>query len=61
MKSKEFCLRIAALFGVSNIEQLKEKVKLSPTDGDMRYSRDVFNAAPNIQNSIRIEEIGSLN
>ena len=61
MKSKEFCKKIQALFGVSNIEHLKEKVAISVLDGEMRYNRDVFECALGIRSSIKVDEIGSLN
>lgn len=61
MKSIEFCEKIKVLFGVSTIEQLKEKIKASPLDSRMRYSGDVGERALGIQDSIKAEEIGSLN
>lgn len=61
MKSKEYCQKIMPLFGVSTIEELKEKVNQSPLDEKMRYSEDYFNCALGIRDSIKVEEIGSLN
>ena len=61
MKSEEHCRKIMPLFGVSTIEELKEKVKQSPLNGKMRYSGDYFERALGIRDSIKVEEIGSLN
>lgn len=61
MKSEEYCQKIMPLFGVTTIEALKEKVQQSPLDGKMRYSGDHFNRALGIRDSIKVEDIGSLN
>ena len=52
---------IMPLFGVSTIEELKEKVKQSPLNGKMRYSGDYFERALGIRDSIKVEDIASLN
>ena len=52
---------IMPLFGVTTIEALKEKVQNSPIGGNMRYSEDYFNRALGIRDSIKVEDIGSLN
>lgn len=61
MKSEEHCRKIMPLFGVSTIEELKEKVKQSPLNGKMRYSGDYFERALGIRDSIKVEDIASLN
>ena len=61
LKSKEHCHKIMPLFGVTTIEALKEKVQQSPLNGKMRYSGDHFNRALGIRDSIKPEDIGSLN
>ena len=61
MKSREFCQRIQPLFGVSTIEELKEKVKNSPLDMKMHYDNEFGSRALGIRDSISVEEIGSLN
>ena len=61
MKSKEFCKKIQALFGVSTIDGLKEKVESSILNREMRYNGDAFECALGIRNSIKVDEIGSLN
>lgn len=61
LKSKEHCQKVMKLFGVSSIEELKEKIRQTPLDGRMHYSGDVFNRALGIRDSIKPEEIGSLN
>lgn len=60
MKSKEHCQKIKLLFGAASIEELKEKVRLSPSDTGICYSTD-FDHALGIQESIDVGEIGSLN
>lgn len=61
MKSKEHCRKIMPLFGVTTIEALKEKVQKSPINDNMRYLGDYFNRASCIRDSIKVEDIGSLN
>ena len=60
LKSKSHCKKIAPLFEVDSIDKLKEAIKSSPTERDMRYP-NAFEYAPNILYSIKIEEIGSMN
>ena len=43
------------------LEELKEKVKQSPLNGKMRYSGDYFERALGIRDSIKVEDIASLN
>lgn len=61
MKSKKYCMQIAALFGVVSIEQLKQEIALSNdrTRGEMQSNyHEKFKA---IEYSIKLDEVGSLN
>ena len=49
------------LFGVKTIEELKEKIRQTSINDRMRYSNDHFSRALDIQDSIMVKEIGSLN
>lgn len=60
MKSRKYCQRLYALFGVANLEELKNAVKNCTFDRDMHYRRR-FDAAPAILSVIKLEDIGSLN
>lgn len=61
MKSREQCQKMFPLFGVKTIEELKEKIRQTSINDRMRYSNDHFSRALDIQDSIMVEEIGSLN
>lgn len=59
LKSTSFCKKIAPLFGVKTVEDLKSKIKDSHVDRSMSYN-GAWNAAPCILNSIKIDDIGTL-
>lgn len=59
LKSKENCLKIAPLFGVHTIEELKSIIFGAEPIEKSRYGHS-FESAPYIPNCIKIEEIGSL-
>jgi hypothetical protein len=58
LKSKSYCEKILPLFGVKNIEELKQAIERN--NGDM-YHSGAFESAPLIQNSVKLNEIGSIN
>lgn len=60
LKSKTYCLKIAPLFDVETVEQLKAVVKDSASSREMRH-RGAWEAAPEILSSVTLEEIGSMN
>lgn len=57
--SKAYCIKIAPLFGAASIEEIKEKVKKSVEDQNVKYSGS-WECAPGILSSIGVDEIGSL-
>lgn len=59
LKSKKHCEKIAPLFGANNVEEIKELIKDSKADRDMRYNSS-FECARGILNSIKLEEVGTL-
>ena len=61
MKSKEFCEKyMFDLFGVSDLETLKERVSRCQYNEKMGY-HNCFQSAPAILSTITLEEIGSVN
>ncbi len=60
MKSRRFCKKIYDLFGVTNLEELKNAVSKCTFDPQMKYS-GFANPIPAILSEISLEEIGSLN
>ena len=60
MLSKRHCEKLYPLFGVTSIEGLKELVGKCAFDRNYRH-RGSFDAAPNILNSINVEEIATMN
>lgn len=60
LKSKSHCKKVLALFGVNSIDQMKELIKGSTTDRDMKYS-GAWECAPGILSSIKLDEIGTMN
>lgn len=60
MKSKRYCKKMFILFGVSNIEELKQKLTSCHYSNDMRYSRS-WHSVPAILDCITLNEIGILN
>ena len=59
LKSKKHCEKIAPLFVANNVEEIKELIKDSKADRDMRYNSS-FECARGILNSIKLEEVGTL-
>lgn len=59
MKSRRYCEKMMALFGVNSIDDLKAAVKKCTFDAEMKY-RGSWNAAPAILNCIKVEDIGTL-
>lgn len=60
LKSKSHCQKIAAIFGIESIDQIKELIKESITDRNMSYNY-AFECAPGILSSISLDEIGTMN
>lgn len=60
MKSRQFCKKMMVLFGVNDIETLKNVVSKCEYDREMKYSGS-WDAAPAILNYIKVDEIGTLN
>jgi hypothetical protein len=57
--SQRYCQKLLPLFGVENIEQLKEMVEKNKPDKEMRYSNYIY-SAPAIQQSIEVDKIGTM-
>ncbi len=60
LKSKAYCEKIMPLFGVKNIEELKQAIERNTANRDMHH-RGAFTSAPIILHSINLDEIGSIN
>lgn len=60
LRSKRYCEKMMALFGVENIEDLKIAIGKCEYNRDMRYSGS-FDAASSILNYIKVDDIGTLN
>lgn len=60
MKSRKYCKKMFDLFGVENIDDLKNAISKCVYNDRIRYNSS-FNTAPAILNYIKIEEIGSIN
>lgn len=60
LQSRSYCKKIMPLFGVSTIDELKEKISKCKVDREIRYSGS-FEAAPSILSSIKLDEIGTVN
>ena len=60
LKSKEYCLKIAPIFGCQSIQEIKELLKKPLTNTCTGYERS-FDYIPNILSNIRYEEIATLN
>lgn len=60
MKSRKYCEKMYVLFGVENVEKLKNVISKCTYERDMHY-RGSFDAALAILNYIKIEDIGSIN
>ena len=58
--SRKFCQKMYDLFGVDNLNDLKEKLSKCTYDKEMHYSGS-FDAAPGILTIIKLEDIGSVN
>jgi hypothetical protein len=59
LQSKTYCKKIMLLFGVKSIDALKEQISKCEYDKDYRHQSSGA-AAPNILNSIKVDEIGIL-
>ena len=59
LKSRKCCLKIAPLFGVNSISELKSIVQQSPNRQDIHYPGS-FKCAPGILSSISVNDIGTL-
>lgn len=60
LKSKRFCEKIMPVFGVDNINDLKERISKCKYDSEMRYSGGYAIPAPAISAYIKLEEIAVL-
>lgn len=60
MKSRKFCKKMFELFGVSSLEELKQRISKCSYDKEMRYSGS-FDSAPAILNIIKLDDIGTVN
>lgn len=60
LKSKEYCHKVMPLFGVKTIEELKEAVNRNKPDPNVRHE-GAWEEAPTILDSIKLDEIGSIN
>lgn len=60
LKSRAYCRQIEKIFGVNDIQQLKECIRKCTHDDRIRYSGDFFNSAPAILDCIKLDEIGIL-
>lgn len=60
LESISYCEKIMPLFGVSSVSALKEKINNAKFGENIRYS-NLFDCAPTIYNSIKIENIATLN
>ena len=60
MISRKYCEKMYILFGVENVEKLKNAISKCVYEQDMRYIGS-FDAASAILNYIKIEDIGSIN
>ena len=60
LESKAYCKKIMPLFGVSNFEELKNKIDSCTYDAGTGYEGS-HNAVPVIKSSIKIERIAALN
>jgi len=60
MKSRRYCEKMMALFGVDSLEELKESVSKWTFNDKMKYSGS-WDVAPAILNCIKVEDIGTLN
>lgn len=59
MESRSYCLKIAPLFGVKTLVEIKEQVKKSPFNYQIKYS-GATRSAPAILSSISIDTIGAI-
>ena len=59
MVSFQHCQKLFPLFGITKLEQLKDIVEKSKPNREMRYD-NYFESAPSIQQSINLDEIGTM-
>lgn len=60
LKSKSYCQKIMPLFGVKTIDDLKHAIEKNNDKKNMHHSGS-FDSAPIIQNSVKLDDIGSIN
>lgn len=60
IKSRKYCEKMFDLFGVKNIEELKEIIRHCTFDQEMKYNGS-FNSAPAILSYVKLDDIGSIN
>lgn len=60
LKSKNYCEKIMPLFGARTLNELKTTISNCKTDRGISHN-GAFESAPTILNSIKLEEIGSIN
>lgn len=60
LKSKKYCEKMFDLFGVTTVDELKERISRCEINKDIRY-RNLYKVAPVILNYIKIDEIATLN
>ena len=60
LQSRNYCLKVLPLFGVANIEELKERISKCKNEKGVRH-RGSFDDAPVILGSIKLDDMGMLN
>lgn len=60
LKSRKYCEKMCVLFGVTDIDEFKQKISKCTYEREIRYSGS-FDSAPAILNCIKIEDIGVIN
>lgn len=60
LKSRKYCQKMYALFGVTDLRTFKEQLSKCDYDSKVRYSGS-FDAAPAILNVIKLDDVGTLN
>ena len=60
LKSKRYCKHIMDLFGIDDLDSLKECIKGCKQERDMRYNGS-YDAVPSILNFIKVDDTGIWN
>lgn len=60
IKSRKFCKKMYPLFGVNDLEELKQRISKCKYEHEMRYNGS-FDSAPAILSIIKLDDIGSVN